>query len=724
MYPQSHTPATAVIRGTIRRVAFRNPSGWAKLVVSDEHGREHMVVGVTDTLAEGAEIEAHGTQETHPKWGDQFKAQAIAIIPPTTEAGLLAYLSSGTIAGIGKAKAKALLAHFGLGLIDVLDHDPQRLREVKGIGATRQARIEAAWTQSRQVRDLIMLLGAHGVSATRAASIHRHFEARSLEIVTRSPYRLTEVRGFGFETADRVALALGVDREAPERIAAGVVHALDRAAVLNGHCALPQSVLERDAAELLGTFAARAGVAIETLVNDEVLVRAPALDEGESPLVYLASLHKAEVAVATGLRAASRTLPPWGDLDASGLTTLAARECGVSLSPSQHKAVCGAIRAKVSVISGGPGTGKTTTTKVLLEALDIATNGQLDVRLCAPTGRAARRLSEATGRPASTIHRLLMLREDSELGDRDTIDADLVLVDEVSMVDLRLMAALVRALPRHAALVLIGDADQLPSVGPGAVFGDIIESRTVPVHWLTEIHRQAQGSSIVQIAHVVRQGRVPEVPRRDADCVVIEREDKAVLAGIVVELVSKRLPAHGFDPLRDIQVLSPMKKGPVGILALNTALQQALNPRPSAFIEYGGQRFGVGDRVLQTRNDREREVYNGDQGLVVAADSEDGVLSVDFDGNTVEYERAALADLQLAFATTVHKSQGSEFPCVVLALAKEHYMLLSRRLVYTALTRGKRQVIIVSEAGAFALGCRDRTERRIGGLVRRLSGRP
>ena len=665
------------------------------------------------TIGAGEWITASGAWVSDRVHGLQFKANVLKATPPTGAEGIEKYLASGQMRGIGPAMAKRIVAAFGEGTFETIEASPERLTEVTGIGPWRASRIVAGWSEQKAVREIMIFLHAHGVGTARAVRIFKTYGHSSVQVMTEDPYRLArEVRGIGFRTADAIAAKLGVEKTSPQRLRAGVSFAL-QTATDEGHCGLPIEMLVTLAEKLLEVDAGliRTAVAEELLRGEDVL--ADTVD-GE-PCVFLKGLHGAERAIAERLTTRAAGKPPWPEIDLDKALPWVEQKAGKTLSPSQREAVRLVLASKVAVITGGPGVGKTSTLDSILRIL-IAKGVQ--VALAAPTGRAAKRMTEQTGLEAKTIHRLLEIdpkhggfsrTEDNPLG------CDLLVVDETSMVDVPLMNALTRAIPPHAGLLLVGDVDQLPSVGPGQVLADIIASERVPVARLTEVFRQAAESRIVVNAHRINHGQMPEPPKSGeaSDFYMVEIGDPEEGVAKLIEIVTNRIPRRfGLDPTRDVQVLCPMQRGVLGARNLNHELQRVLNPNPPATVERFGWRFSPGDRVMETQNDYDREVFNGDLGTVARIDEDEGAVIVDFDGREVAYPYGELDTLVPAFATTIHKSQGSEYPAVVIPVVTQHYTMLARNLLYTGVTRGKRLVVLVAQRKAVGIAVRGGNMKR------------
>jgi exodeoxyribonuclease V alpha subunit len=700
--------------GSVERVTFHNAQNGFTVLKVKARGQRHLiaVVGHAASIGAGESIHAVGQWATDSTHGLQFKADFLAATPPAHAEGIARYLGSGMVRGIGPKLAERIVAAFGEATLDIIESAPERLREVVGIGDFRRARIVSGWAEQRAVRDIMVFLHSHGVGTSRAVRIFKTYGHEAVKVMTENPYRLAEdIRGIGFRTADAIAMRLGIAREAPQRLRAGVAFALQEATD-DGHCGLPTEELASLSAELLDVEPALIETALQRALEDRQ-VTADTI-EGIACL-FLPSLYQAERGIADGLLGLARGAPPWPAIDVERALAWVEARSGKTLAPSQRVAVGRILAAKVAVLTGGPGVGKTTLLDTILR---ILTAKGTKVLLAAPTGRAAKRMSDQTGFDAKTLHRLLEVdpSEGSFRRNADNpLDCDLLIIDEASMVDTPLMFAAVRALARRSALLLVGDVDQLPSVGPGQVLADIIGSGAVVVAALREVFRQAAQSRIVVNAHRINRGEMPEWPQpgEASDFWFVEVQDPQAGAAKLVEIVRDRIPRRfGLDPLRDIQVLCPMQRGDLGARALNQALQRALNPQAEAGVERFGQTFATGDKVMQTENDYDREVFNGDLGIVLAVDSEDNALLVDFDGRPVTFPFAELDTLTLAYASTIHKSQGSEYPAVVITLATQHYRMLARNLLYTAVTRGKRLVVIVGQKRALAIAVRHGTQGR------------
>src|SRR4051794_10436144 len=708
--PPHPSPEREALAGLVERVTFHSPeTGFCVLRVKVRGQRDlATVVGAAAAISAGEFVQASGSWVNDRVHGLQFKAAVLRAAPPTTAEGIEKYLGSGMVKGIGPVYAKRLVAAFGEAVFDVVEQAPDRLREVAGIGPKRAGRIVRGWADQKVIREIMLFLHAHGVGTARAVRIFKTYGADAVQLISENPYRLArDIRGIGFRTADVVAAKLGIGRTAPIRVRAGISYALAEA-MDEGHCGLPTDELRTLAAELLEVPAetVEEALALELeageVVADEVDGRA---------CVFLAGLHRAERGVAERLRRLAEGPPPWPEIDTGKALGWVGGKTGLALAESQRAAVRLALASKVLVVTGGPGVGKTTLVDSILKVL-VAKGTK--VALAAPTGRAAKRLRESTGLDASTIHRLLETDPKTGGFKRDEerpLACDLLVVDETSMLDVPLAHALLRAVPKRAALLLVGDVDQLPSVGPGQVLADVIASGAVPVVRLTEVFRQAAASRIVTNAHRINRGRMPDLTRDPGgDFHFVECDGPEDGVAKLLAVVRDRIPARfGLDPVRDVQVLCPMNRGGLGARSLNLELQALLNPPGEVRVERFGSTFGPGDKVMQVVNDYEKEVFNGDLGLVKAIDIEAGELVADFDGREVTYDFGELDELVLAYATTVHKAQGSEYPAVVIPVTTQHYPMLQRNLLYTGVTRG-RQLVALPKAVAMAV--KDRLARR------------
>ena len=703
------------------------------------------MIGQAASVTAGEYIEASGHWVTDRTHGLQFKANLLQVIPPSTLDGIERYLGSGMVKGIGPHFARTLVKAYGERVFEVIEDNPEQLLELPGIGRKRQQRVTEAWAEQKVIRAIMVFLQSHGVGTARAVRIYKTYGEEAVERVRENPYRLAlDIHGIGFKTADALAQRLGIPSDSLIRAQAGVRHVLQEIAG-NGHCAAWQDALTEQATTLLAIPPNIIEQAIAAELEAGNLVAEP-IDE--RPALLLTPLQHAEQGIALGVQRLLRGTPPWGHIDPERALPWVERQIGLQLAASQRAGIARVINAKLSVITGGPGVGKTTVVDSILRILQAKA---VRVLLCAPTGRAAKRLTETTGREAKTIHRLLEFDPQTRAFKRDQyspLDTDLIICDEVSMVDTALMNQLLRAVPTGAALILVGDVDQLPSVGPGAVLADLINSEQVPTVRLTEVFRQAAASRIVVNAHRINVGRMPEAPREDQPKAEPSRDDpsRAEPSGVnpskrdqsgleqaggqqskadrpepdfylircdspeqiherLMKVITKRIPQRfGLDPVRDIQVLTPMNRGSLGARALNSDLQRELNPSAEPRLERFGWTYAPGDKVIQLVNDYDKEVFNGDIGRILSIDTAEGLVTIEVDGRPIVYETGELDQVALAYATSVHKAQGSEYPAVVIPLATQHYNLLQRNLLYTAVTRGKR----AGGAHRPAQGARDR----------------
>jgi exodeoxyribonuclease V alpha subunit len=714
MKPQPEPSTQEVLAGLVERVTYHNAENGFCVLRAKARGHRDLVtvVGHAAAIAAGEWITASGGWVNDHTHGQQFKAQFLRTSAPTSAEGIEKYLSSGMIRGVGPVYAKKLVRAFGEKVFDVIEATPDRLREINGIGPVRAASILAAWAEQKAVREIMVFLHSHGVGTARAVRIFKTYGADAIQVMTENPYRLArDIRGIGFKTADAIAMKLGIEKIAMVRVRAGISYALTEA-MDEGHCGLPTGELIPLAEKLLEVPQGLIHTALD-LERQEGSVIADRI--GERDCIFLAGLHGAERAVAERLRTLINGALPWPWIDPEKALPWVEQRTGLTLAENQTAAVRLALTAKVLVITGGPGVGKTTIVNSILRIL--AAKG-VGILLCAPTGRAAKRMSEATGMEARTIHRLLEVDPKAggfRRGLDNPLDCDLLVVDETSMVDIMVMHALLKAVPNQAALLIVGDVDQLPSVGPGQVLADVIGSGAIPVVRLTEVFRQAAKSRIIVNAHRVNQGQMPEFdqPEQDSDFYFVPADDPETAVGRIIELVKTRIPRRfGLDPIRDIQVLCPMNRGGVGARSVNIELQAALNPAGDHKVERFGWTFAPGDKVMQIENDYDKEVYNGDIGYIDDVDPNASEVLTNFDGRSVTYGFGELDMLVPAYATTIHKSQGSEYPAVIIPVLTQHYPMLQRNLLYTGVTRGKRLVVLVGQKKAVAIAVRNISGRR------------
>jgi exodeoxyribonuclease V alpha subunit len=693
-------------------------------------------VGNLPAVNEGETLKITGRWVRHKKFGRQFQVETFSASSPATVESIERYLASGLIPGVGPAMARRLVDRFGEETLDVIENEPGRLSAVAGFGPQRIARIEAAWKTQGQIRQIMMFLQEYGVSLSLATKIYRHYQGKAIPLLRENPYRLaSEVFGIGFKTADRIARAMGVEPDSEKRAEAGILFVLQES-VGEGNVFLPyptllertRHILEIEDMDILQKAVAalfsRKEILLED-INDD-------MDNFEEnrKAVYLPSLYTAEQGAASILSSFVNLPPPSPLLDPRRAVKKAEEAMGISIAPEQREAVERAMKEKCLIITGGPGTGKTTLVKILVT---LCRSFGSQCLLAAPTGRAAKRLQEVTGEPARTLHRLLeysFQKGGFARGEKNPLETDLLIVDEASMIDVVLFYHLVKALPRSGSLVLIGDVDQLPSVGPGRVLTDLIDCERIGVVRLSRIFRQAQESLIITNAHRILEGKNPtqgekqneeEAGETLHDFYFVEKEDPEQVAEEVLNLYAERIPKRfGFDPLNEIQIITPMHKGAAGTENLNALLQAKINPA-GASLKHGGSLFRVNDKVMQIRNNYDKEVFNGDIGRVQSVDEEENELVVRFDDQAVHYDAAELDELVPAYAITVHKSQGNEYHAVIMPLTTQHYMLLQRNLLYTALTRGKKLVVIVGTKKAMSIAVKNtKTRQRCTRLKQRL----
>ncbi len=703
--------------GVLREFTYRSEDGAFSVARLDVEGEDTpiVLVGAMLGLEPGERVRVNGRWSLHPRFGPRFEVESFVPALPSGLSALEHYLGSGLVKGIGPRMARRIIERFGEDTPMILAEAPERLREVKGFSRKKAEAVAEAWERHRQVHDLMIFLQGIGLSPRLAARLYKAYGPKTAQVLRGDPYKVAmEVRRIGFRTADRIAEKIGIGREDPRRIEAGALHALTVAAK-DGHTWLPREDLIRAAAALLGADARPVEEAVGRLRGAR-LIAEERMPEGEDA-EFLPSLHLCESAVARALRRLMETPKVWPELSPEPALAAFEKSRGIELAPEQREAALAACRGGALVVTGGPGTGKTTLVRAILAALGAA---DLKILLCAPTGRAAQRLAEATGQRASTIHRLLKYTPGQGFfhTPHNPLDVNLLIVDETSMVDIPLAYHLLRAVPPGASVVFVGDMDQLPSVGPGNFLRDLIESGEIPVVRLLHIFRQSRRSLIITNAHRINHGEFPILPEENngqakagggpgaPDFFFIEREDPRECVEVIKRLAAERIPRRfGFDPVTDVQVLTPMRKGLLGVENLNRELQALLNPRPDALTR-GGVAYRVGDKVMQIVNDYDLDVFNGDVGVIQSVDREAGELFVNYNGRVVLYGLDQLEEITPAYACTIHKSQGSEYRAVIVALHTQHYILLKRNLLYTAVTRGKRLVCLVGSRRALALALR------------------
>lgn len=721
------------LEGQIDRITYINDeTGYTVAKVSVPGFVSHItIVGKLLALAPGEVLQMNGVWENHPKFGRQFRVLKHTTMLPASIKGIKKYLGSGLIKGIGSVMASRIVKKFGENTLKVIDEHIEQLARVEGIGEKRIRLIEKAWADQKEIRSVMIFLQEHGVGVTHATKIYRQYGQRSIAVVSQNPYKLaTDITGIGFQTADRIAQNLGFEKDALVRAEAGVLYVLNRLSE-DGHVFYPYNLLIDRCREILDvdreTVAKAFGnIALEGKIVIEDLNQL--LDEFEPnrKAVYLTRFHVSEAGIArhlTRLISSGRTIR---SLHLQKAVEWVQKRIDLRLAPRQIDAIKRAISDKLLIITGGPGTGKTT---IIHSVIEIYRPVGARIFLAAPTGRASKRMTEATGQPARTIHRMLEFNWQKggfQRNENRPLEADAIILDEVSMIDTVLMYHLLKAVPSGATLIMVGDSNQLPSVGPGNVLKDVINSGSIPIIELNEVFRQARESLIIMNAHRINKGKVPKTRdfRGDlGDFYFIEQEDPDQALHIIMELVCKRIPQRfKLNPVEDIQVVTPMHKGVVGTVNLNMKLQDSLNPAGVEIVR-GDRSFRLKDKVMQTRNNYEKEVFNGDIGLVKSIDEKNQEVVVDYEGRAVSYDYSELDEIILAYAISVHKAQGSEYPAVVIPILPQHYLLLQRNLIYTAVTRGKRLVVMVGSKKALAAGVRnERTLKRYTYLEERLKG--
>ncbi|GAA5065427.1 exodeoxyribonuclease V alpha subunit [Thermocatellispora tengchongensis] len=731
------TPPGTVLEAVLERITYANEETGYTIarVATARTGHELLtVVGPLLGAQVGESLRLTGRWTSHPRYGRQFEVWSYLTVLPATVQGIQRYLGSGLIKGIGPKMAERIVGHFGVQTLEVIENEPARLAEVPGLGPKRTAMIAAAWAEQKIIKEVMIFLQGVGVSTSIAVRIFKQYGERSVEVVRTEPYRLAdEVWGIGFKTADTIAQAVGIPHDSPERVKAGLRYTLSQAAD-NGHCYLPAPNLVGDAVKILDVPAELVASCLEELVAAEGVIREDVpVAEGSVPAIYLVPFQRAESSLASSLLALLNTgrdrLAAFHDVDWDRALAWLRERTGADLAAEQSQAVRLALTAKVAVLTGGPGCGKSFTVRSIVT---LARAKRARVILAAPTGRAAKRLSELTGHEATTVHRLLQLRPGGDASfDRDNpLEADLVVVDEASMLDLLLANKLVKAVAPGTHLLFVGDVDQLPSVGAGEVLRDLLAAEEIPRVRLTQVFRQAQQSGVVVNAHRVNTG-LPPLLHGMTDFFLFPCEEPEEIAALTVDVVSRRIPRRfGLDPRRDVQVLAPMHRGAAGAGALNSALQEALTPAREGLPErrFGGRVFRIGDKVTQLRNNYDKGaagVFNGTVGVVTDIRPDDHALTVLTDEDeSVEYAFDELDELAHAYAVSIHRSQGSEYPAVVIPLATSAWMMLQRNLLYTAVTRAKKLVVIVGSRRALAHAVRTRgAGRRHTGLTHRLRPR-
>lgn len=721
------------IRGQIERITYVNEENSYTVAKVVMKGKRDLVtvVGNFASLNPGEVVNLFGEWINHPKFGHQFKVIKYETITPATARGIEKYLGSGFIKGIGPVMAKRMVEKFGVETLDIIDTSIARLTEVSGIGQARIEMISKAWVDQKEIREVMIFLQEYGVSTTYATKIYKHYGQDSIKVVKDNPYRLaTDIFGIGFITADRIAEKIGIPKDSILRGEAGILYVLHKLSD-EGHVYYPYEQLIEKGKEVLNVerdliVQALAKIAAEKKIFLEDLNLDPENFQENNKAVYLAKFHVCETGIARRLLNLSRIPKHLRPIDMDRAIQWVQKQLSITLAEKQAEAVMGAIKEKIMIITGGPGTGKTTIVNCIIKIYE-----KIDKRvmLCAPTGRAAKRLTETTNHTAKTIHRLLEFQPKGgsfKKNEDEPLKTDVLIVDEASMIDTILMHHLLKAVPLSATLILVGDIHQLPSVGAGNVLKDLIESGILKVVELNEIFRQAKKSLIVVNAHRINNGQMPVTPQTDKNTLIdfyfIKEEAPEKVLSCITDLVKTRIPNRfRFDPISEVQVLTPMYKGIIGAINLNAELQQKLNHSPQEVMR-GGRVFKLNDKVMQIRNNYEKEVYNGDIGMISAIDLEKQELVVCFEGRQVIYDFSELEDLVLAYAVTIHKSQGSEYPAVIIPVMTQHYLLLQRNLLYTGVTRAKKLVVLIGTKKALAIAIKnDKVKKRYTRLADRLT---
>ncbi len=711
-------PSAEELTGVVHHIVYHSSeSGYTVCVITPTGSKDEItVVGNCQVVWEGETLLAKGTWIRHKQHGYQFKADSITCAAPVTALGIERYLASGLIKGIGKVMAKRLVKAFKDDTLRIIDKESAKLLNVEGIGNKRKEMIKQSWNDQKTVRDIMIFMQGHGIGTAQATRIHKRYGDDAIALVTENPYRLCrDVWGIGFKTADAIATSLGVPPHSTTRARAGLMHVL-RVLTDEGHCYCPRTEFIENAECLLDIPTAILEAALDYELNEGSMVE-------DHARVYPASLFQSELTVAKRIAEISSHPPQFQPINVEKAVPWAEERMKISFAPQQHQALRISLSEKVSIITGGPGVGKTTIIQALV---DVFQRRKLAVELAAPTGRAAKRLEESTSAQARTLHRMLKFRPatgDFEHGSDNPVKADIFILDEVSMVDISLMSAFLKAIPDHACLVLVGDKDQLPSVGPGTVLRDLIASEVVPCTTLDMIFRQEKQGLIVHNAHLVNRGEQLEIPNSEEllDFYFVEADEPDDVLARVMELATRRIPERfGFNPMTEIQILTPMRKNQLGADNLNVLLQQALNPSGTSIMRFG-KPYRVGDRVMQIRNNYDKEVFNGDIGIIRKIDTVDQTVGIEYDRRIINYELSEIDEVTQAYACSIHKSQGSEYPAVIILMATQHFKLLQRNLLYTAITRGRKLVCLVGSRKAVNIAIRNNEIRlRRTGLKARL----
>ncbi|HHY83259.1 MAG TPA: ATP-dependent RecD-like DNA helicase [Clostridiales bacterium] len=687
------------ISGVIERITFINHENGYTVAKMKSKGYNDLItiVGNMPNVSAGAVVLLKGEWKVDSKYGRQFAVKSYEERLPATAAGIEKYLGSGLIKGIGPVNAKRIVRMFKEDTLRIIEEDTEQLLKVEGIGPKRVEMIKKAWEEQKEVKNIMLFLQSHGVSTAYGVKIYKFYGSNSIQVVRENPYRLADdIWGIGFKTADRIAANMGFDTQSYERIRSGILYVLNQMSN-EGHCFAYRDQLAEEAGKLLEAEPELIQKAVGTMLEEGSLIA------DDEDALFLPAFYHSEVGVARRLKKIMETDSIFIHNAVDNLVNYIERKNNIKYNEMQRKAIINAGSGKLMVLTGGPGTGKTFTTMGILSLFQLL---NARILLAAPTGRAAKRMSEVTGMEAKTIHRLLEYNPSKgyTFNEDNPLKCDVLIVDEVSMVDLILMYNLLKAVPDEAVVILVGDVDQLPSVGAGNVLRDIIDSERVEVVRLTEIYRQAQGSMIITNAHRVNQGKALRyIGPKDRDFFFIEGEDPDKIAQTIVSLVTERMPKYyKIDPVRDIQVLCPMLKGSTGAHNINQLLQDKLSGKEQS-VRYGGSTYYLGDKVMQVKNNYDKNVFNGDIGFIEEIDPEDRVVRISFDDKSVEYDYTELDEIILAYASTVHKSQGSEYPVVIAPFTTQHYMMLQRNLLYTCITRAKRVFVLVGTKKAVAM---------------------
>ena len=686
------------IKGSVDIVTYSNDETGYRVIKVSEPGKQDktVIVGVMPDVQVGESIECEGTWGMHPSHGLQFKVSQVRVIEPSDQSGIEAYLASGLIKGIGPVYAKRIVTIFKENTLDILDKDPKKLNMVPGIGRSRLAAIQASWIEHRSIRKLMIVLQALGIGASLAHRIHQMYGEASMSVIQETPYQLCQdIWGVGFLTADRIAQHQGLSARDPQRIQAGIAHILEQLST-QGHTCYPKQELCERTTRLLQLPLHDTELVLDQSIQKGILIE----HAYEPPRIALPEMDRAERSINQDREriASYPILHKMASMDSE--INKAESNLGIELAQKQREAGAMALSEPFSIITGGPGTGKSTITQVIIEVLKKHVG---KIKCAAPTGRAAKRIREITGVEASTIHSLLEVRGlEFAHNHEKPLRCDYLIIDEASMIDTALMAGLLAAVPDHAQLLMIGDVNQLPSVGPGRILSDLITGETIKVTELTDIYRQAAGSNIIRYAHAVNNAQPIRIQNhKDSDCFFLEAQSAEAIQTTIKELVSTRLPnRYGWDPIQDIHVLTPQNKGPIGTESLNQVLQDVLNPEADG-LDHKGQRLGLGDKVMQLKNNYQKNTLNGDVGIIQEWDVMEQEITVQYADHEVAYISGECDELKLAYATTIHKSQGSEYPCVIIPVHSSHQHMLQRNLLYTAMTRGKKMVILVGQTQTF-----------------------